>query len=195
MDLSADRKGRVGHSASLGSYVEYAVHVKSASEFSSPRGWVQIRVGGMTATHDEIEDEMDAARRRFHKLPTGPRQARLTTSKRILQGIEVETAKDTWSEVTQADLHHVIEGTVARDYLMVYSTARDKDQFVQATYVGGDEWDLEYRDGSPDRQFAATCMTNTGVFHVFMAWIRQDPKLPHLLRWQLMEDLGELSDA
>jgi hypothetical protein len=38
-------------------------------------------------------------------------------------------------------------------------------------------------------------MTNTEVFDVFVAWIRQDPQLPRLLGWQLMEDLDEVTDA
>lgn len=165
------------------------VRVKSSAGPDGDRGWVRIRVSGMAATTDEIQDEMDAARRRFHQLPNRPRQTLTATNKRVLKGIEIETAKDTWSDLTQADLHHLIERTVEHEHLMVYSTARGEDHFIQATYEGGDVWDLEYRDGSPDRQFAAQCMTNTEVFHAFAAWIGQNPKLPHLLSWHPVRDL------
>lgn len=165
------------------------IRVRAASGLGGPSGWVRIRTGGMAASSDEIEDRMYEAYRRFHGLAPRTRQAPLAPEKRVLPGIEVATAKDTWDDVSQADLHHMIERNGLDDHLLVRSTARGQDHFIQAWHSGSDVWDVEYRDGGPDRHFAASCMTNTEIFDAFMAWIRQDPNLTRLLAWHRLDGL------
>lgn len=163
------------------------LRIRPNTGLNAPRGWVRIRTGGMSVTSDEIEDQMDNAYRRFHGLAARSHQARLAPNKRVLAGIEVQTTKDTWYEVTQADLHHLIERNGLDDYLVVVSPARGPDHFIQARHTGSDVWDVEYRDGGPDHHFTASCMTNTEVFDAFVAWIRQNGNLTHLLDWRQLD--------
>jgi hypothetical protein len=164
------------------------VRVRAKSALAGTRGWVRIRTGGLSRAPVEIEAQMDTEYRAFHKLSPRAYQPRSVSGKKVIEGIEVQTAKETWSDVTRADIHHLIERNGLGDYLVIVSKARGQERFIQARHTDRDIWDVEYRDGSPERQFAASCMTNTEVFDAFMAWIRRDSNLLHLLDWRRLED-------
>ena len=160
------------------------IRVRAKSGLGGIRGWVRIRTGGLSATPTEVEACMDAAYRAFHGLHPRTYEPRVASNRRVLKGITVQTAKYDWTEVTQADLHHLIDRNDLHDFLTVLSTARGSEHFIQARRIDSDVWVLEHQDGSADRLLTANCMTNIEVFDAFMAWIkRDDPVLHRLLEW------------
>ena len=168
------------------------IRVRAKSGPGGIRGWVRIRTGGMWATPTEIEARMDAEYRAFHGLHPRAYEPRMASKRGVLKGTTVQTANDDWTEVTQADLHHLIDRNDLHDFLTVVSTTQGPQHFIQAHHIDRDVWELEYQDGSPDRLFAASCMTNTEVFDAFMAWIRRDPALRRLLTWRHLADAQDL---